>query len=210
MTKRSGFRAALTCRGVAYDFGRARLLLVAGVLLLTSCSKGFNKGNSSITNMMPPKSAASSSPSPNRQSREEIKGMADQQGRATALDKGNFQVIYAEPKDAKYALIYESLKRSGAVEQLADELNAAVAIPEDVTVMFKQCGEVNARWSPKDHSIFMCYELMEDVAQRLQSLTTDGRELEDAVGGATMFVFFHEVGHCLFDLLKMPPTGREE
>ena len=136
--------------------------------------------------------------------------MADQQGQATAPDKGNFKVVYSDPQNEKYAQMNESLKRSGALEQLADELNAAVAIPEDVTIVFKQCGEADARWSPKDHSIYMCYELMEDVSTRLMPLTTNGSEMEEAVGGATMFVFFHEVGHCLFDLLKLPSNGRQE
>jgi hypothetical protein len=136
--------------------------------------------------------------------------MADQQGQATASDKGNFKIVYSDPQNEKYAQMNASLKRSGALEQLADELNAAVAIPEDVTVVFKQCGEVDARWSPKDHSIYMCYELMDDVAQRLMPLTNSGQDMEEAVGGATMFVFFHEVGHCLFDLLKLPSNGRQE
>jgi hypothetical protein len=184
-------------------------LVMACALLITGCSKKASNGNSIVsTNTI--KIDNRNSSNTGKRSREEIKGMADQQGQATSQDKGNFKVVYSDPQNEKYAQMNESLKRSGAIEQLADELNAAVAIPQDVTIVFKQCGQVSARWNPKESSIYICYELMEDVAQRLMPLTSNGQDIEEAVGGATMFAFFHEVGHCLFDLLKLTPNSRQE
>jgi hypothetical protein len=210
MEKRGRLRSLLSCIGQR-KFGCAMTLLITGGLLMIGCSKNVNTGNSNAANKAAqPSSSNSNASGITKQRREEIKGMADQQGQATAQDKGNFKVIYSEPENAKYALMKDGLERSGTLDLLVDELNATVAIPVDVTVMFKQCGEVNAKWSLQDHSIYMCYELMDDVAQRLGPLTKSRQDLEEAVGGATMFVFFHEVGHCLVDLLKLPVTGREE
>jgi len=192
------------------SFKCALMLVIACAIMSAGCSKKANTGNSSGSIGAGKNININSSNSSEERSSEEIKKMADQQGQATAQDKGNFKIVYSDPQNEKYAQMNASLKRSGALERLADELNAAVALPEDVTVVFKQCGEADARWSPKDHSIYMCYELMEDVAQRLMPLTNSGQDMEEAVGGATMFVFFHEVGHCLFDLLKLPLNGRQE
>jgi hypothetical protein len=136
--------------------------------------------------------------------------MANEQGQATAPDRGNFKIAYSEPQNEKYAQMNEELKKGGSLEQMADELNAAISIPEDVTIVFKECGEVNAYWSPPERTINMCYELIEDLAQRFSTIARDERQLEDAVGGAIAFVFFHELGHGLIDLLKLPSTGREE
>jgi len=191
-------------------FRYAIVLMMASALLIAGCSKKGTTGNSGGSISGGKTININSSNGSGKKSSEELKKMADQQGQATAPDKGNFKIVFQESQNEKYAQMSESLKRSGALEQLADELNATVAIPEDVTVVFKQCGEVNARWNPKDRSINMCYELMEDVAQRLLPLTNSGQDMEEAVGGATMFVFFHEVGHCLFDLLKLPLNGRQE
>ncbi|HWT02453.1 MAG TPA: DUF4344 domain-containing metallopeptidase [Pyrinomonadaceae bacterium] len=143
-------------------------------------------------------------------SRAELKSMATDQGQATAPDQGDFKIAYSEPQNEKYAEMNAELKRGGSLEQVADELNAAIAIPEDVTIVFKECGEVNASWNPPTRTIEMCYELIEDLAQRFSTIAKDQQQLEDAVGGATTFVFFHELGHALIDILKLPSTGREE
>lgn len=185
-------------------------LLTAILLVAAGCSKNSNTGNSAASINAGKIINTNISNGPGKRNSIDVKNMADQQGQATAQDKGNFKIVYSDSSNEKYAQISESLKRSGTLEQLADELNATVAMPADVTVVFKQCGEVNARWNPKERSIYMCYELMEDIAQRLLPLTNGGQDIEEAVGGATMFVFFHEVGHCLLDLLNLPVNGREE
>ena len=184
-------------------------LVTAFALLLAGCSKNQNatggppfgsSGNSGTTTTSGTRTA----------SRADLQGMADQQGQATAPDRGNFKVAYSDPQNEKYAQMNEELKKGGSLEQVAAELNAAISIPEDVTIVFKECGEINAFWSPPERTINMCYELIEDLAQRFSTVAKDEKQLEDAVGGAITFVFFHELGHGLIDLLKLPSTGREE
>lgn len=145
-----------------------------------------------------------------KMSQAEIKSMANSQGEATAPDKGNFKVIYTPTENPKYAEANENLRQSGALEVIADELNATLAIPEDVTITFKECGEVNAYWSPQTRSINMCYELMEYFAQTFKNNAQTEEELERIIGDATTFTFFHELGHGLVDILQLPATGKEE
>ena len=191
-------------------FAFAVTLATAFALLLAGCSKNQStttggspygsSGNSGSTTTSGTKTA----------SRADLQGMADQQGQATSPDGGNFKIAYAEPQNQKYVQMNEELKRGGSLEEVAAELNAAVSIPEDVTIVFKECGEINASWNPNTRTIEMCYELVEDLAKQFSTTAKDQQELEDAVGGAVTFVFFHELGHCLIDLLKLPSTGREE
>lgn len=145
-----------------------------------------------------------------KMSQTELRSMANSQGQATAPDKGNFKVVYTPTENPKYAEANENLRQSGALETVVDELNATLAIPEDVSITFKECGEVNAYWSPPTRSINMCYELMEYFAETFKNNAQTEEELERIVGDATTFTFFHELGHGLVDILQLPATGKEE
>jgi len=145
-----------------------------------------------------------------KKSQTELRSMANSQGEATARDGGNFKVVYTPTNNPKYTQANESLRQSGSLETVADELNAALAIPEDVTITFKECGEPNAYWQPQSRSINMCYELMEYFAETFKANAKTEAELEQIVGDATTFTFFHELGHGLVDILQLPATGKEE
>jgi hypothetical protein len=146
----------------------------------------------------------------NNSTAEAIKGMADQQGQATMPDRGNFSVQYSNVQNPRYVEINERYRRERVLEQIADQLNAAIAIPESVTITFNECGQPNAFWNPRDKQIVMCYELMDQMARDFQPIAKNEQDLNDKVGGALTFAFIHELGHCLIDVLKLPSTGREE
>lgn len=183
------------------------MILVALSLMLSGCNMAQNPSVTGDTN----KSARQSAPaSGGKKSQTELKSMANSQGEATAPDSGNFKVVYTPTNNPRYAEANENLKKSGALETTADELNAALAIPEDVTITFKECGEANAYWQPRERSINMCYELLEYFAQNFKGNAQSQEELEQIVGDATTFTFFHELGHGLVDILQLPATGKEE
>ncbi len=189
-------------------FALGGAFVTAFALLLAGCAKNQNTTTGTTNSSSVTSSGANTSGT--TASRGDIAGMADQQGQATAPDRGNFKIAYSEPQNEKYVQMNEELKKGGSLEQVAAELNASISIPEDVTIVFKECGEVNAFWSPPERTINMCYELIEDLAKSFSTIAKDQQQLEDAVGGAITFVFFHELGHGLIDLLKLPSTGREE
>ncbi|HKC62094.1 MAG TPA: DUF4344 domain-containing metallopeptidase, partial [Pyrinomonadaceae bacterium] len=140
----------------------------------------------------------------------DIKGMADKQGQATQPDKGNFTVQYSDVRNPKYVQMNESFKQQHLLENIADEINATIAVPENITITFRECGQPNAFWDPKSRSINMCYELMEQMTEDFRPHAKDEKDLNDKVVGAMTFAFIHELGHCLIDVLHLPSTGREE
>lgn len=181
-------------------------LLITISMLVAGCARNENApgfGNSSTT-------TSSSRTSSGKKSREEIKAMASNQGEATAADRGDFKIVYTPTNNPKYVEVNENLQKSGELQVIADELNAALSIPEDVTITFKECGEPNAFWSPPTRSITMCYELMEYFAETFRQNAKSEQELEEMISGATTFTFFHELGHGLVDILQLPATGKEE
>jgi hypothetical protein len=179
-------------------------VIVTLTLLVAGCNKGEKSGLTGETTR--PGATARAG----KMSQPELKSMANSQGEATAPDRGNFKVVYTPTNNPRYAEANQNLQRGGALEVVADELNATLAIPEDVTITFKECGEVNAYWKPQERSINMCYELMEYFAQTFKNNAQTEEELEQIVGDATTFTFFHELGHGLVDILQLPVTGKEE
>jgi hypothetical protein len=89
-------------------------------------------------------------------------------------------------------------------------MNATIAIPENVTITFRECGQANAFWDPKTRSINMCYELLAQMYEDFRPLSKNQQDLEEKVNGAMASAFLHETGHCLIDVLHLPATGKEE
>lgn len=183
------------------------LLLSIVLLLSVGCSRTeYTSGSKNTTTITTSPDNAPPTPAESG----DVKSRADTQGLATSPDKGNFTVLYQDPQNPKYVEMNEHYKREKLLEGVADDLNASVSIPESVSITFKECGDVNAYWNPRDRQIVMCFEFIDDTANKFRQVVTDQKEFEDAVGGAVAFAFIHEVGHCLIDVLDLPATGREE
>lgn len=120
-------------------------------------------------------------------------------------------VTYEDPGPGEYQALYRSLQRSDFYGDVAADINAMLVLPSEVGVYFDTCDEANAFYDPEYQEILMCYELvseyldLETEGSRLQS-----QEYDDAVINASLFTFFHELGHALVDVLALPVTGREE
>jgi Putative metallopeptidase len=207
MTRSKNPRGSVSCalRGTSLT---ALCVLICAALFLGGCKKNDNTGNSgSMTgtdtgNTLPANIDTSSA--------EVIKGMANEQGKATQPDRGNFSVEYSAVRNPEFAQINEQFRQQRMLESIADDLNASIAIPENVVITFKECGQPNAFWNPRDKQIVMCYELMAQMSQDFSEVAKTREQLGEMVGGALTFAFIHELGHCLIDVLKLPSTGREE
>jgi hypothetical protein len=198
--------ARLSLRG---KFPVALALLAMCALLIAGCKRNNNAGGGVFSNNENTNSTSQQTEA-NNNSAEVIKGMADQQGQATKPDKGNFSVQYSAVQNPQYAQINENFRKKRLLEGIADDLNASIAIPENVVITFKECGSPNAFWDPKARQIVMCYELMQQMAQDFKEVAKSDEELGQMVNGALTFAFIHELGHCLIDVLNLPSTGREE
>ena len=128
-----------------------------------------------------------------------------------SVARGRFRVSYGAAKDEDMASWAARLRDDRVLERAADRLNAFVALPADVVLSFKECGDDDAYY--EKGRVTFCYEEVADYADLLapgradQPLTErETKRVEDA---ATFFLF-HEAGHALVDVLALPITGKEE
>jgi hypothetical protein len=136
------------------------------------------------------------------------KGEANKQ--SEAADNGDFEAVYVEVENEKYADVNERFRQQKIVEQIAESFNDDLSLPHDVAIKFKDCGQENAFYNPKEKSITMCYEFMESFYNAFVEMGKSEDEASDMMVGATMFFLLHELGHCLIDVYDLPATGREE
>ncbi|HXG92103.1 MAG TPA: DUF4344 domain-containing metallopeptidase [Blastocatellia bacterium] len=124
--------------------------------------------------------------------------------------KGAFKAEYPPVNNPRYAIAQEEVKKTHLLEQIAASLNEAIAIPVDVTLSLRECGEENAFYNPDTKRVEMCYELVEHFYNIFKPDARSQEELDQDVFGASAFVFAHELGHALIDVLDLPSTGKEE
>src|SRR5882724_7273091 len=97
-----------------------------------------------------------------------------------------------------------------AVYTTVEELKKRIALPFEIKVIFEQCGDPDSFYDEESHEIVICYELI-DAYYYLFSRTLKGRTAQnEAIKGATVSMFLHEVAHALIDGWDLPITGREE
>lgn len=133
-----------------------------------------------------------------------------QSNAAKVEDRGDFKVSYGEAKKKELAELRQDLLENRVLEETADGLNKTLALPEDVTLSFAECGEINAAYDPDKREVTVCYELVDDLYDAFRDEAKNDDELDEKVVGATVFVLYHEVGHALVNVYHLPVTGREE
>lgn len=126
---------------------------------------------------------------------------------ARLRDFGDMVVTYVPVFDEKLATLQQYLRDKQTFEKLADDFNSEYALPTDLTLTPTVCGTPNSAYSPADHQIVLCYELLLDALQRFEPLGDDGSKLAAEVW---LWVLYHELGHALVDLYDLPVTGMEE
>jgi hypothetical protein len=128
-------------------------------------------------------------------------------------DRGNFKVVYEKVKDPDYKELQQIFKDTALFEETVKALNETLALPADVTVVLRECGQVNAFYEAESRRISMCYELVNAFTEMFLADAETEEEVAaagESVAGATLFIFFHEAGHALVDLYDLPITGKEE
>ena len=72
-------------------------------------------------------------------------------------------------------------------------------------------GFSNAWYGRTDHQVSVCYEYLNEIMQAMPKETTaDGITPANAVMGQFFYVFAHEMGHAMFDILAVPVFGNAE
>ena len=118
-------------------------------------------------------------------------------------------IEYVVPKSPEHQPIYDRLKERRALEKL-QEIFGAFRLPIDLTLRTVGCDGVANAWYQRGQ-ISVCYEYLNDIRKNSpQETTKAGISPTDAMVGQFFYVFGHEMGHAMFDLLDVPVFGRSE
>jgi hypothetical protein len=118
---------------------------------------------------------------------------------------GVFQVVEEPPHDPTVALVRQHVL--GPLRVWTTVLSELFRLPTDVTVTLASCGgRVDTFYSPAQQRIYLCDELLAYFAQ----VFAPPEGSDAAVRDATLFTFFHVVGHALIQVLDLPVTGPSE
>jgi len=122
-----------------------------------------------------------------------------------SVKQTGFRVAYAPTE--KYAAIQQAFQQLQIFEGIANELNKTLKLDRVVDIQMVECGTVNAFYDPNVGRVIMCYELIGYYAEMFAPVAQNNEELEAAILGATIFAFFHELGHGLIHVLDLPRWG---
>lgn len=132
------------------------------------------------------------------------------QATQTPDTNAKLEVIYVDSNEPVSQQISSHYKKNKQYENLANVINKRINLPRNIKVYIKDCSVVNAFYSPRKHSIFMCNEFTKlsfNLFKGAKYSDVDAVRSADKFGA---FVFFHEVGHMLINELQLPITGKEE
>jgi hypothetical protein len=95
-----------------------------------------------------------------------------------------------------------------SIELTAMMLDLTYTLPRPLPVYIKDCGRINAFYSPTEHTITLCHELF-DWSRALFEKNNESNPEQLAVQWM-QFVFYHEFGHALEFEFQLDTTGKSE
>jgi hypothetical protein len=129
---------------------------------------------------------------------------------APPIDKGDFKVGFAPTNRGKQSVRELSADDRASLQSFADALNQTFALPRDVYITYDTCGEPNAFYNPFKYQVTVCHELYEVFDDLFKVNYRKQSARAKAVDDAIAFVFFHELGHALVHVYRLPIRGNEE
>jgi hypothetical protein len=123
--------------------------------------------------------------------------------------ENRIRVEYVPPTNPAHQPLYELLKQHRTLEKL-QEVFSPFRLPIDLTLRTIGCDGVSNAWYHRPE-VSVCYEYLNEIYQTMPKETAAGGITpHDAVLGQTFYVFGHEMGHAMFDVLKVPVIGDAE
>jgi hypothetical protein len=126
------------------------------------------------------------------------------------ISQTGFRVAYARSPNQTHEGFRSVLEEHKVFELVAQGLNQTIRMPKTVDIQLVDCGVINAFYDPNHSRIIVCYELLSYFVDIFKGNVTSDDQLGQAVIGATLFGFYHELGHALIHQLDLPAMGREE
>ncbi|WP_259016752.1 DUF4344 domain-containing metallopeptidase [Emticicia fluvialis] len=126
-------------------------------------------------------------------------------------DRGDVKVIWNNNiNDAVFRDFQEGIKHTKILDAIAADINGYLALPEDIYITFDECRTSNAFYDQDSRKVTICYEMVSYLYELFKAKTSNQTELREMVVNAIIFIFYHEMGHALIDLMDLPVTGKEE
>jgi Putative metallopeptidase len=128
---------------------------------------------------------------------------------AAEVQTNRMKIDYVPPTNPAHQALYQLLKERRALEKL-QTIFSPFRLPVDLTLRTIGCDGVSNAWYHRPE-VSVCYEYLNEIYQTLPKETTAaGVTPADAILGQTFYVFGHEMGHALFDVLDLPLLGDAE
>jgi len=125
---------------------------------------------------------------------------------AAEVQTNRILIEYVPPTNPAHQPLYDLLKQHRTLEKL-QEIFSPFRLPIDLTFRTIGCDGVSNAWYHRP-DVSVCYEYLNEIYQTMPKETTPGGLTpHDAVLGQTFYVFGHEMGHAMFDVLKVPVIG---
>lgn len=122
---------------------------------------------------------------------------------------GRVKVEYVPPTDPAHQPLYDLLRQRRALEDL-QRLFSPFRLPTDLTIQTVGCDGIANAWYERA-GVTLCYELLSLISRPIpKDVAWAGITQEDAAVGQFLYIAGHEVGHAMFDILKVPILGNEE
>ena len=126
-------------------------------------------------------------------------------------------VEYEPPTNPAHQALYQRLMERRVLEKL-QEVFGPFRVPTEMKLRTVGCDGVSNAWyqkpaagSSSQPTVNVCYEYLAEIQQTmLPEATPAGISPMDAMVGQFFYVFAHEMGHAMFDVLGVPVMGREE
>lgn len=132
-------------------------------------------------------------------------------GTAAAKPESGITYIAVAERDARFRRVHDLLVEGNYLMQAARVVQDRVKVPGGLRVITGECGELNAVYVPSRRAVVVCHELIAHFADHFRAkYPGDSVRVGRAVVSATVFAFFHELGHAFFDIFELANLGSEE
>lgn len=121
----------------------------------------------------------------------------------------SIDIKYLEPQSPDHLPVYKLVREREGLEKLR-EILSPLRLPRRLQLRTRGCDGISNAWYDGE-SVTVCYEYLDDLWKKAPDKPTPAGIVPiDTLVGPFTDVFLHEVGHAIFDILRVPLFGREE
>jgi uncharacterized membrane protein YhaH (DUF805 family) len=125
------------------------------------------------------------------------------------LPNSMIKITYVRPINPSNQATYARLKERQVLEELSAFLSP-LYLPYELRISTVECGVPNSYYT-HGSGVYICYELSAYISRMSRTIEPPkGFTRQDVIVGVFVQIALHEVGHAVFDMLKVPVFGREE